>query len=150
MSEEKSNTQEKKQDEKQSWGEKIAGQIAGDNELLKSAITMVTHPIVLIGGLIALMFWLFNGKEKKEKVEKLEKENQQMKEELKGLSDEFDKLKERHSALRSRFFLNADGQDEEEGGQRNGEYLSGREERRENAYERRFLHKNRYRSAYLD
>jgi hypothetical protein len=77
----------------QSWGEKIAEQIAGDNEMVKGAIKFLTHPLVLCTGGIAILFWLFKGKEQKDLMEKLQKENEQMKETLKGIQKEISELK---------------------------------------------------------
>ena len=76
-----------------SWGEKIAEQIAGDNEMVKGAIKFLTHPLVLCTGGIAILFWLFKGKEQKDIMEKLQKENEQMKETLKGIEKEISELK---------------------------------------------------------
>lgn len=151
MSEQKNNTEEKKEnkkadEQKKNWGERIAEQVAGDNELLKNAIKLLAHPIVLIGGLIALLYWLFNSKEKKAKLENLEKENKELKEELNGLTENFHALKDKHRSLRSRFFMKEDEDEQEDS--LNGYY--GRKEKKESYSQNRHAGRNRYRSSYLD
>jgi uncharacterized protein HemX len=76
-----------------SWGERMAEQIAGDNEMMKGAIKFLTHPLVLFTGGIAILFWLFKGKEQKDIMEKLQKENEEMKQTLKGIEKEISELK---------------------------------------------------------
>ena len=100
MSTQNNTSQEKKEtatpDSKtkaQSWGEKMAEQIAGDNEMVKGAIKFLTHPLVLCTGGIAILFWLFKGKEQKNLMEKLEKENEEIKETLKEIEKEISELK---------------------------------------------------------
>ena len=92
MSEQK-NTVDDKNKKELSWGEKIAEQIAGDNEMLKGAIKFLAHPLVLCTGGILILFWLFKGDEQKKLIEKLQKENEKLNEVLKGIEKEILELK---------------------------------------------------------
>lgn len=91
------NPQSLKSDDKnkkeQSWGDKMADQIAGDNEMLKGAIKFLAHPLVLCTGGILILFWLFKGDEQKKLIEKLQKENEKLSEALKGIKKEISELK---------------------------------------------------------
>jgi hypothetical protein len=76
-----------------SWGEKLADQIAGDNEMLKGAIKFLAHPLVLCTGGILILFWLFKGDEQKKLIEKLQRENEKLNEAVKGIEKEILELK---------------------------------------------------------
>lgn len=111
MSEQNNTTQEKKEiikpDDKNkkelSWGEKLAGQIAGDNEMLKNAIKFVTHPLMMFGGMLAFFYWLFKDKGQKEAIDKLKSKNKKMREHLEGLEKKFDEMKAEHGMLKEEF-----------------------------------------------
>lgn len=85
------------------WREKIAVNIAGDNEMLKNAIRFITHPIVMFGGMLAFFYWLFKEKGQKEEIEKLLKANEVIDEKLKGIEKRFDELKTSHDKLKEEF-----------------------------------------------
>ncbi len=111
MSTQNNTTQEKKEiikpDDKNkkelSWGEKIAEQVAGDNEMLKSAIKFVTHPLMMFGGMLAFFYWLFKDKGQKEDIDKLKIKNKRTREHLEGLEKKFDEMKDSHDKLKEEF-----------------------------------------------
>ena len=147
MSEQK-NTVDDKNKKELSWGEKIAEQIAGDNEMVKGAIKFLTHPLVICTGGIAILFWLFKGKEQKDKMENLKKENEELQEQLNGLEEKFGALKEKHQKLRSRSFMPEDDDEDERNDSMSGRYE--RSKKRENRHENLPARRGRYRSSYLD
>jgi hypothetical protein len=105
MSEQNKNTEEKKANQsgktekEKTWQEKIAEQVGGDNEMMKSLIKFITHPLVLVGGMLAFFYWLFKDKGQKEEIEKLKKENEAMKEPLRGIERKFDEMKASYEKL---------------------------------------------------
>lgn len=104
MSEQNKDTEEKQQqfdktEKEKSWQEKIAGQIGGDNEIMKSVIKFITHPLVLVGGMLAFFYWLFRDKGQKEEIEKLKKENEVIRESLKGIEKKCEELKVNYDKL---------------------------------------------------
>ncbi len=111
MSTQNNTSQEKKEiakpDDKNkkelSWGEKLAEQIAGDNEMLKNAIKFVTHPLMMFGGLLAFFYWLFKDKGQKEAIDKLKSRNKKMREHLEGLEKKFEELKTEQEKLKEEF-----------------------------------------------
>lgn len=105
MGEQNKSTEEKKQqssktEKEKSWQEKIAEQIGGDNEMMKSVIKFITHPLVLVGGMLAFFYWLFKDKGQKEEIDKLKKENEAVRESLKGIERKFDDLKTSYEKLK--------------------------------------------------
>jgi hypothetical protein len=107
MNEQNKNTEEKKTtgqsgktEKEKTWQEKIAEQVGGDNEMMKSLIKFITHPLVLVGGMLAFFYWLFKDKGQKEEIDKLKKENEAMKESLKGIEKKFDEMKISYEKLR--------------------------------------------------
>ena len=75
------------------WWEQLAGAISKDKEEQNKWYKILTHPIAIVTGLIALGYWWFNQKEGK--YSEMERENEQLKTEISRLKKKCKKLKKR-------------------------------------------------------
>ena len=75
------------------WWEQFVGSIPDDKEEQKKWYKLLTHPLAIIAGLIALGYWWFNQKQKH--YVRSEQENVELKSEIKRLKKKCKKLKKR-------------------------------------------------------
>src|SRR5688500_14678335 len=75
------------------WWEELAGAISKDNEEQNKWYKILTHPVAIVTGLIALGYWWFNQKDGK--YSEIARENEQLKTEISRLKKKCKKLKKR-------------------------------------------------------
>lgn len=108
MSTENKQPEEKKSDKKEkSWGEQLAENIAGDNEMMKNVIKFLAHPVVLFTGGFAILWWIMKDKERKTVIEQIEKENRGMKEKLEKLEKRFLELEKNNEMIKQQLLPGA-------------------------------------------
>jgi hypothetical protein len=73
------------------WLEQLAGAIPDDKKEQDKWYKLLMHPLVLIGGVIALAYWWVSQKQKQ--YDSMKQENEQLKTEMRQLKKKYKKLK---------------------------------------------------------